>query len=134
MYASNFSRSAKCSLPHCGAAYVVDMGNRRIQRRSLSDGSVLSQYEARWGRGDGELRSPQGLALLDGLIYVCDVANNRIVCFEDDCTGFKFVRSCTPDEAFGRLHGPTDCAGYVDTDGSAPVSYTHLTLPTILLV
>ena len=90
-----------------GAAYVVDMGNRRIQRRSLTDGSVLSQYEARWGRGDGELRSPQGIALLDGLIYVCDVANNRVVCFEDDCTGFKFVRSCTPDEAFGRLDACT---------------------------
>ena len=107
-----------------GAVFVVDMGNRRIQRRSLSDGSVLSQYEARWGRGDGELRSPQGIALLDGLIYVCDTANNRIVCFEDDCTGFKFVRSCTPDEAFGRLHGPTDCAGYVDTDGSAQLFVT----------
>jgi len=89
-------------------AYVVDMGNTRLLRMSMLDGSVLASIGSH-GTGPGELRSPQGCAVSGRRVYVADTSNNRVCVFEDSAMmGLDFLFAFGSEGSLpGELFGPT---------------------------
>jgi glucose/arabinose dehydrogenase/plastocyanin/sugar lactone lactonase YvrE len=69
-----------------GNVYVADTANNRIQVFS-SNGTFISEWGGDYGSGEGEMRSPAGIALdQEGNVYVADTANNRIQVFSSNGT------------------------------------------------
>jgi DNA-binding beta-propeller fold protein YncE len=64
-----------------GTLLVSELGNGRVQRIDPDSGRSLS-IVGRPGRGAGELAEPWGITLLDGLAYVLDTGNHRILAFD----------------------------------------------------
>lgn len=69
------------SLPGNGTALVSEFGNGRVQHVDLRTGESLGRYGVP-GRGEGALMNPWGVALLDGMVYVLDSGNDRVVSFK----------------------------------------------------
>lgn len=63
-----------------GTALIAEFGNHRIQHINLESGQSLGTYGT-GGRGTGQLATPWGVVILDGLVYALDSGNNRIVGF-----------------------------------------------------
>ncbi len=65
--------------------YVVDSETNQVVMYTLSTGKYQGQFGAKTGGffgGDGnELKSPRGIAVHDGVVYVADTGNNRIQLF-----------------------------------------------------
>jgi len=64
------------------AFYVVEQGNHRVQKYSAE--GVLELIFGRLGRGEGEFRSPMGIAVMPGTreIFVADTGNGRVQRFD----------------------------------------------------
>ena len=60
--------------------FVCDYGNDCVAAHGL-DGSFQHAFGSR-GSGDGEFSSPWGLAIANGLLYVSDEGNHRVVVLE----------------------------------------------------
>lgn len=79
--------------------YVADTGNDRVQRFSLSDGSV-----AAWGahgHGEGGLLRPSDIAVDEsGCVYVSDTGNHRIVKLDRDLSFVKAWGDFGPHPGF----------------------------------
>lgn len=86
-----------------GRIFVTEYGEHdRIQ---VFDGAANYLFEfGRFGAGDGEFSRPQSLIIHDGLVYVSDSCNHRIVVFRTDGT---FVRNlCSVGSELGQLRFP----------------------------
>ena len=63
-----------------GTALISEYGNNRVQRIDLASGRGL-QVWGRPGRGDGDLATPWGIAVIGDRTFVLDTGNNRLVSF-----------------------------------------------------
>lgn len=82
-----------------GNIHVVESNNHRISVFQ-PDGTFVRKYGSN-GVGDGQLQTPRGIAINDGLAYIGDAANTRIVIF--DATNGNFVRNITFTVGSGNL-------------------------------
>lgn len=64
-----------------GTALISEFGGNRLQHVDLDAGVTLGVY-GEGGREPGQLAAPWGVTVLNGLAYVLDSANNRVVGFE----------------------------------------------------
>ena len=70
-----------------------------IRKLRVGSSSTLCSLGAGQGDGDGQMRGPEGLALADDTLFVCDQTNHRVVAFDTTELTFAF--------SFGR-HGSCD--------------------------
>ena len=106
-------------------AYTIDLFEE-IQEESgqniglhMTGGLTLAGTPDRWEWLQSAYRTFQSIGIEDCLLVTPEEAGEL----------------CTIMSTEGILGGMwADREGYIDTTGTVPVSYTHLTLPTILLV
>jgi hypothetical protein len=60
--------------------FVTGYGNHCVAIHGL-DGSFQHAFGSR-GSGDGEFNDPSGFAIANGLVYVSDMENHRVVVLE----------------------------------------------------
>jgi sugar lactone lactonase YvrE len=112
------------------AVYVVDFGNDRLQKFSLTTGERLCGVGT-YGRpddGPGVLRAPCDVALLGGLCYVSDTANNRVVAYEEDGPTGAFHEAMVfgrPGDGGGEFCGPSGIVGSPDGELFVADRYNH---------
>jgi hypothetical protein len=63
-----------------GTALVAEYGNNRLQRIDLQSGEGIGIF-GRPGRGEGEVATPWGVAVMGNTTYVLDTGNNRVLGF-----------------------------------------------------
>lgn len=73
-----------------GSALVAEFGNCRLQRIDLATGQSLGILGQR-GRGDGQISTPWGVALMGDTVFVLDSGNNRVLAI-DKPTGSRPLR------------------------------------------
>ena len=86
-----------------GNVFVADASDRIL----VFD--LDGEFQHEWGisgTGAGELRYPYGLAFRDGLIYVCEYANNRLQRF--NLAGNPLGTFGGPGRSLGEFSGPWD--------------------------
>ena len=115
-----FFRPQYVSIDDDGNIYVTDLSSR--VQKFTADGIFLKSWGS-IGPADGQFGSPSGIAVFGDHVYVADKKQHSIDVFDKDGNFvFSWGEYGTEDGQFSQPHG-------VKT-----VSYTHLTLPTILLV
>lgn len=67
-----------------GRIYVADMGHNRIAVFSGVDGHYLSAWGTLGFHGETELYEPHGLTVANGLVYVADSGNARVMVYDAD--------------------------------------------------
>jgi YVTN family beta-propeller protein len=96
-----------------GNVYVVDTGNRRIEKFD-SNGNYLTKWGS-YGSGDGQFWSPTGIAVdSSGNVYVADINNYRIQKF--DSNGSYLTQWGSQGSGNGQFSYPTGVA--VDSSGN----------------
>jgi hypothetical protein len=63
-----------------GTALLAEFGGNRVHRVDYVTGESLSVW-GHAGRGDGELATPWGVAVIGEMAYVLDSGNNRVMAF-----------------------------------------------------
>lgn len=87
-----------------GNVYVADTGHHRV-RVFDSSGNSVSNFGQR-GSGEGELISPQGVALGQDIVFVSDTGNHHVQVFDVDG---KFLRMWGHfGQDYGAFNRPTD--------------------------
>jgi hypothetical protein len=64
-----------------GSALVAEFGGNRVQHVELPSGRSLGIF-GQAGRGEGQIASPWGIAVIGKTAYVLDSGNNRVIGFE----------------------------------------------------
>jgi DNA-binding beta-propeller fold protein YncE len=64
-----------------GSALVAEFGGNRVQHVELPSGASLGTY-GQAGRGEGQIASPWGIAVIGKTAYVLDSGNNRVIGFD----------------------------------------------------
>ena len=101
-----------------GNVYVVDTGNRRVQKFT-STGTYLTQWGS-FGSGNGQFNTPTGVAVdsSSGNVYVVDTSNHRIQKFTS--SGTYLTQWGTNGTGNGQFNNPWGVA--VDSSGSVYVA------------
>ena len=94
-----FSNPVAVTADAMNTLWVVDYGNNRVQRFTLS-GEYLTQFGSAGG-GPGQLAGPGGVAVTNGSLYVADTGNNRIEHWEPQPPIVTGVQPTTGSEAGG---------------------------------
>lgn len=98
---------------------VVADGARQTIEVFGADGTRLARL-SEWGAFPGQVSSPGGIAVADGLAFVADTENHRVQAFDpdaDDPLAYRFgVHAIEPGEGDGALHYPADVA--IRADGA----------------
>lgn len=85
--------------------YVCEYGGHDRVQIFRSDGSYVSEFGS-FGTGPGQFQRPSGIVWRDGLLYIADAFNNRVlVCHEDGRPATLPAGAFTAD-----LHYPYDIA------------------------
>ncbi len=102
--------------------FALDRANARLVRFD-PDGTIVELGSS--GIGDGQLREPSGVAVLDGTVVVADTGNARIVLFDSDGT---FLEAMPVDDWVGVA--PSDADVALGSDGtiwaSSPTTHSIL--------
>ena len=82
-----------------GNVYIADKANNRIVvlNKYYSAIATISSYVDDYGK-ERTLSTPQGVFVRNGLVYVCDTGNARVVIFDRD-NGFSYVRTIVKPES-----------------------------------
>jgi len=92
---------------------VVADGARQTIEVFDADGARVARL-SEWGAFPGQVSSPGGVAMADGLAFVADTENHRVQAFDpgaDEALAYRFgVHAIEPGEGDGALHYPADIA------------------------
>ena len=98
-----FTYPTDVAFDDAGNVYVSEYGdNDRIQVFDAA-GKYLREFGT-FGDGDGQFMRPQSMVIADGLVYVTDSSNHRIVVFRTDGSFVKNL--CSRGSALGHLRFP----------------------------
>jgi DNA-binding beta-propeller fold protein YncE len=108
-----------------GIVYVADAGvflngaNSRIARFDPNKFSDFSTFGTK-GSGVGQFDNPQAVAVSNGIVYVADLANNRVVNFDPNNFAGTFTSFGSQGSGNGQFNNSFGIA--VDNNGSVFVS------------
>ena len=105
-----------------GGLWIADTDRHRIVHVD-SDGNVVKEVGDR-GAFPGLFKTPSGIAVRDGKVYVADTHNHRIAVHDGNTGDFLYqwgMHSVVPREGEGRIHYPESIA--VSPDGSGVFVY-----------
>ena len=99
-----------------GGLWIAENNNFRIQHVALS-GTFLSMTATTFGGGASQFRTPHGVEVLNGKVYVSDAYNYRVAVYVQNADGSSTFDSYLqfPYPAAGGFNGPL----YLAYDGSA---------------
>jgi hypothetical protein len=69
-----------------GDALYITVRNHCVEKRRLDDGTLLHRFDRAPFPSSVSLSNPRGLCVGDGMVYVCDSGNGRIVALSMDLT------------------------------------------------